>query len=110
MRLRTGVDPVDGPVNAALLHRVLSATSRLRRELQVLGAFVGWLPLDDDCAPSQPPKKPPFNQSLCREPLTESVPTIPDWVDYQTTYRCLGPDAAFMYDHLEPGVVMFEVS
>lgn len=108
-----GVDAVKGRVDAALLHKVKVFTSRLRKELHTLGAFVGWLPLDYGCPPSalaQLKQEPAARQFMSNDPLTERKPVGPDWLSYQETYKRLGPDAAFWYDRLERGVVMFNVS
>jgi hypothetical protein len=94
VRLHSHVDPVSGPVNQALLKKIKHLTGNLRQALCALGAFVGWLPLDECSTPGGPPRK----------------ESISKWITYQQTYRLLGPDAAFWYDRLERGIVMFDVS
>ncbi|GMK59625.1 hypothetical protein CspeluHIS016_0802310 [Cutaneotrichosporon spelunceum] len=110
VRLHTCMDPVTEPVDTVLLQKIQVLTRTLRKELYAQGAFVGWLPLDHGCQLSRPPVPsfPQGKQYLSRSPLVERKPTGPDWITYQQTYRRLGPDAAFWYDHLERGIVMFD--
>ncbi len=86
---------MSGAVNQALLKKIKHFTGNLRQALCALGAFVGWLPLDES---SSTPGGPPRKESISK------------WIAYQQTYRLLGPDAAFWYDRLERGIVMFNVS